>query len=144
MERIVKFMPAIDERNQDPDKDYGIHGVDLIMMLKGSEGAVQFVLHTNWHLPKVQKELINEVVDMNDKMLLKAVLMPSPADLGYYTLERKHSNQYYIESCPYFDGKPCYYDGSGLNARRIYNVLLEEGSDGVWRELEKYYNEIFY
>lgn len=45
--------------------------------------------------------------------------------------------------CEYLDGKPCYYDGSSLNADRIYRVLLNKGSNGVWRELEDYYNEIF-
>jgi len=37
----------------------------------------------------------------------------------------------------------CQYDGSSLNAERIYNVLLEEGDLGVWRELETYYNRLF-
>lgn len=45
--------------------------------------------------------------------------------------------------CQYLDGKPCYYDGSGLNAERIYEVLVAEGSAGVWRELRAYYDETF-
>jgi hypothetical protein len=95
LERITEFAPAFDKRDPDPKKNYGIHGVDLRMVLKGEEGAVQFVLFTGWMLPHVAKELI------------------------------------------------CYYDGSGLNAERIFGVMLREGSDGVWKALEEYYEEIF-
>ena len=46
-------------------------------------------------------------------------------------------------SCQYLDGRPCYYNGSSLNAERIYEVLLREGDEGVQRELEDYYSETF-
>ena len=36
-----------------------------------------------------------------------------------------------------------YNDGFGLNAERIYEVLLKEGSDGVWRELKDFYKNVF-
>ena len=61
MERIVEFNPAYDERNN-PKGNYGIHGVNLRMMLKGDSGVVQFVLYTNWHLPHVQDELESKMV----------------------------------------------------------------------------------
>ena len=66
------------------------------------------------------------------------------SSLGYHSLTPTYEGQSICtESCEYLDGKPCYYDRSGLNAESIYEVLLNEGSDGVWRELEKYYNELF-
>lgn len=42
-ERIVEFTPAFDKRSSDPSKDYGIHGVDMRMVLKGENAATQFV-----------------------------------------------------------------------------------------------------
>jgi hypothetical protein len=48
-----------------------------------------------------------------------------------------------FEPCRYLDGKPCYYDGSSLNAERIFDVLTAEGDEGVWRELEAYYHATF-
>lgn len=45
--------------------------------------------------------------------------------------------------CEYVDGGPCYYDGSTLNAEPVFDVLLREGSAGVWRELRKFYMETF-
>lgn len=38
-ERIVEFTPAFDKRSSDPSKDYGIHGVDMRMVLKGVTAA---------------------------------------------------------------------------------------------------------
>jgi hypothetical protein len=142
MEKIVKFYPAFDRR-KDPKGNYGIHGVDMRMILKGDKGAVQFVLYTNWHLPHVQEELNIKAIGQ-DSIYISAILNPMPADLGYHSPVPIYEGQSVAsESCEYLDGKPCYYDGSGLNAERIYEVLLKEGSDGVWRELEDYYNIIF-
>lgn len=58
MERSLQINPAWDKRNPDPAKNYGIHGVDIRMVVKGKEGAVQFVIYTQRHLPKVIKELV--------------------------------------------------------------------------------------
>lgn len=143
MEKLVEFYPAFDKRNPDPSKNYGIHGVDLKMVLKGDKGAVQFVLYTNWQLPHVQRELNRKAIG-EDEVYIEAILNPMPADLGYHGPVPLYEGQNICtKSCEYLDGKPCYYGGSGLNAKRIYEVLLNEGSDGVWRELEEYYKELF-
>lgn len=136
LERIVEFTPAFDKRHRDPSKNYGIHGVELRMVLKGEAGAVQFVLYTNWQLPHVTREL-------DAKRGSHTLCHPMPADLGYHSPSPRWDDQTAQPDCPYLDGKPCYYDGSGLNAERIYGVLLREGSDGVWRELREYYDELF-
>lgn len=141
MERIVEFDPAYDERNN-PKGNYGIHGVNLRMILKGDKGAVQFVLYTNWHLPHVQDELTKKVVG-GDELDIKMIFKPTPADLGYHSYKPMYEDQYRTENCQYLDGHECYYDGSSLNAYRIYDILLKEGSKGVWRELEEYYNDVY-
>ena len=132
LERRVEFSPAFDKRNPNPAKNYGIHGVDLRMYVVGPRGAVQFVLYTDWHLPHVDEELRAK----------GARLAPTPADLGYHSPIPTYEGQedYSRDDCHLLGGR-CYYDGSGLNAERIYDVLLREGSDGVWRELEAYYDE---
>ena len=69
---------------------------------------------------------------------------PLPADLGFhspkpvYKGQRRSSNE-----CQYLDGKPCYYDGSGLNAKRVFGILVKKGGEAVWKELEDYYKETF-
>ena len=134
LERIVNFAPAFDRRNPDPKKDYGVHGVTLRMILKGEKGATQFVLYTNWQLPHVQEEF-------DDKAINLFSYKPLPADLGYHSPSPQYEGQT-KRKCDILGGD-CYYDGSGLNAERVFDILLQEGDEGVWKELERYYNVIF-
>lgn len=134
---MVEFDAAFDRRDPDPLKNYGIHGVEVRFVLKGKKGAVQFLLFTNWMLPHVQKEQDGRHGD-------HIFCHPMPADLGYHSYKPTYEGQVSItEKCSYLDGQPCYYDGSGLNAERIYQVLLQEGDKGVWHELEEYYKQVF-
>jgi hypothetical protein len=163
-EREVSFTPAYDKRDPNPSKSYGIHGVELRMILKGKLGATQFVLFTNWQLPHVTVECDARFVknirgpDIEtitaalhgleaprrslDDIALKCTYHPTPADLGYHWRTPQYEGQEAREDCHALDGASCYYDGSGLSANRIYEVLLREGSEGVWRELEKEYREL--
>ena len=132
LRREVSMTPAFDKRDPNPSKNYGIHGVDLRMYVIGARGAVQFVLYTDWHLPHVDEELRAK----------GSLIGPTPADLGYHSPIPTYEGQenYAHDDC-HLLGCRCYYDGSGLNAERIFDVLRSEGSDGVWRELEAYYDE---
>lgn len=134
MERIIEISPAFDKRHKDPSKDYGIHACDLRMVLKGELGAMQFVLYTGWYLPHVVEELSRK----------GGLLKPLPADVGYHSPKPMYDGQEAIQDeCPYLDGKPCYYDGSGLYADTAFKVLLKGGSDALWKFLEKEYVERF-
>lgn len=136
MEKIVSFSPAWDKRNADPNKNYGIHGVELRFVLKGKLGATNFTIFTNWHLPEVQQSL-------NRKRSPES-LLPLPADFGYHSPKPLYDNAPPItDDCPYLDGKPCYYDGSGLYAEKVYERLLREGDGAVWEELEESYKDRF-
>jgi hypothetical protein len=143
LQRIVTFSPACDKRDPNPSKNYGIHGVDLRFVLKGEKGAVQFVLYTMWQLPHVTKENASrryEAVGGDSHWMER----PTPADLGYHSLAPHYEGQTVIqESCEFLDGRPCYYDGSSLNAEPVYHRLLAEGDAGVWSALEDYYRRVF-
>lgn len=143
MEKIVSFSPAFDKRHADPAKNYGIHGVDIRFVLKGKSGAVQFLIYTNWHLPKVQNEMNAHALRSCDKYAIES-LLPMPADFGYHSKCQQYEGQESItDSCEYCDGQPCYYDGSSLYAETVYKRLVQEGDSGVWDELQKYYEEKF-
>lgn len=45
------------------------------------------------------------------------------------------------EFSPAFDRRDP--DGSTLNAEPVFEILLKEGSAGVWRELREYYDRTF-
>ena len=141
----ITILPAWDKRDPDPNKNYGIHGCELRFVLKGPLGAVQFVVYTNWHLPSVTKELItsksmNQPIGGDPHWRCR----PRGADLGYHSPTQRYEGQQPTKNCQYLDGRQCYYDGSSLQAEEIgMPILLQEGSEGVWKLLEKRYNQLF-
>lgn len=147
LEQIVQFEPAWDKRSDDPKKNYGIHGVELRMVLKGNKGATQFVLYTGWLLPSTlglpDDGTDLELYQYTDRLHERhSKYYPSPTDLGYHAKEPQYEDQYVRTDCEYTGGI-CYYDGSSLNAYYPFRELLTKGSDGVWAFLEMYYNHLF-
>jgi hypothetical protein len=140
MERITKFKPAYDERHN-PKGNYGIHGADLLMILKGEHGAVQFVVYTNWYLPNVRDELINKPI--RDSLDIKCRFLPMPADLGYHSKKPIYEDQELLTNDCELTGGDCYYDGTACGAESVYDVLVEKGSDAVWDILEERYIDVF-
>jgi hypothetical protein len=137
MEKIVTITAAYDKRHDDPSKNYGVHGCELRMVLRGELGATQFVLFTNWQLPHVAEEFKARDVS-------RSLLEPMPAGFGYHSPKPMYEGQDVVgDSCEYLDGKPCYYDGGGLYAETVFERMLKEGDEGVWAELEQSYVERF-
>ena len=137
LEHVLKIYPAFDKRNLNPKKNYGIHGAEMCFYVKGRKGAVQFVLHTNWHLPHVMNEFKGS---SSDKLFL--FLKPLPADLGYHSRKPHYKGQR-KDRCNILKGGKCYYDGSALNAENAFYVLVSKGSNGLWKFLENYYKGVF-
>lgn len=140
MEKITHFRPAYDKRNVN-GKNYGIHGAELLMILKGDYGAVEFVVYTNWHLPHVQAELLKT---RNDELDIKCSFLPFPSNLGYHSKQAMYEGQDVASTnCEYCDREPCYCDGTSLGSTEVFNILVKEGSDAVWTFLKKYYVDTF-
>lgn len=160
MKKLVTFKPGFDRRDPDPSRNYGIHGMEIRFTLKNYKGVVQFILFTNWlpaggspDLKWFEKVLSTEIKDSPGPMFVTLLinpfippmlLKPLPADIGYHSPKPIYDGQKIAtKECEFLDGKPCYYDGSGLNAVRIFEVLLNEGEEGLWRELQNYHEHIF-
>jgi len=146
-EKIVEFSPAFDKRHKNPKKNYGIGAVRIRFVLKGKKGAVQFLMGTNWFLPETVKEyktkgvkelgLVNLLNDEHDCVGI------SGWDIGYHSKKPMYAGHESIDkNCPYTDGI-CYYDGSGLRAKDIPELLVRKGSDEIWKYLENYYLSTF-
>ena len=131
-EQRVTIEPAYDLRSE----GRGAHGATLRMVLAGPLGATQFVLYTNWYLPGFLE-------DLKAKGAVPEVLTrPIPADLGYHWRTEPYEGCYHRDDCDILGEGGCYYDGSGLNAERVFGLLLTGGSDAVWAELRSYYDEL--
>ena len=136
LERITEWDPAYDKRDPEPSKNYGMHGMNLRFVLKGPEGAITFTVFTNWHLPAVQRELID-----NRNVYS---LTPMAADIGYHSPVPTYEGQEPMPyDCAYVGDKPCYYDGSTLNAEPIFETFVSEGEAAMWALLLDRYNYQF-
>jgi hypothetical protein len=111
------------------------------MVLKGEAGAVQFLVYTNWQLPHVVAEQARKESDAD---LYRLLWQPMGADVGYHSPTARYEGQDRAqESCPYLDGAPCFYDGSGLAAETMLALLIAKGSDAVWEALQERYDQLF-
>lgn len=135
IERTVTFFPAWDRRSSDPRKNYGVHGVEIRFLLKGDDGAVQFVVYSNWMLPEVQRE--------HDARGFDRLSRPMAADLGYHSPRPRYDGLTPMAGECDVIGGTCFYDGSSLNAEPVFEALLRGGSDAVWTHLTDFYREQF-
>jgi len=131
-EKITYFRPAYDKRDTDPHKNYGIHCVDCFMVLKNEKGAVHFMFSTGMWL-KQNRDLSK---DMNK-------LFPMGVDVGYHSPTPHFEGQNAHGKCQWLDDRECYCDGSALRAEEWIEVLLNEGSDPIWKMLEEEHNILF-
>jgi hypothetical protein len=115
--REIKWEPGYDRRSE----GMGQHCLSVRFLLKGEKGTIQFLLMTSWYLDGSYGK-------------------PLPADVGCHSLTPQHEGQrLQREACEALDGRPCYYDGSGLAADKVFERLVREGEEGVWDELERFY-----
>ena len=138
MKKEIKILPGYDKRKE----GYGIHGCNLQFILKGKKAAVVFSVFTNWMTPEVQEETDKRPPSPSHPYLFHK---PLPADIGFHALKpfEDYLKEYKQEKCCYLDDRPCYYDGSALQAQDVFNILTTKGSDGVWKYMEKCYKETF-
>lgn len=59
-------------------------------------------------------------------------------DLGYHCSFQPHEYSFGNE-CDLLPGGRCWYDGSSLNAKELFEKVRREGTDTLWQELEDYY-----
>lgn len=134
-ERIVKISGAYDKRHPDPSKNYGICGCIIWFILKGPKGAVHFQIGTDWHLPEVQRELMN-------RFPRDGLVQPRGWDVGYHSPKPMYEGQSSLGSCDIL-GCECYYDGSSLLADEWVPDFIAGGTDWLWPRLEQEYKERF-
>ena len=144
LERITTFEPAFDKRHDDPNKNYGICSVRCRMVLKGEKGAVQFLFLTGMFLPETVKEYYKTKMDLFHTYSGGDQAYYMGFDVGYHSHKPRYEGQTSsTKNCEVLDGKPCYCDGSSMEAEKYMDILVREGSKKIWEMLEKYYKEIF-
>lgn len=122
MEKIIQFKPAFDKRDPNPLKNYGIHCMEMYMVLKGELGAISFCVYTGWYLQHIEEG--------------------SPANgaaICYHSYKPKYEDQAIGDKCEYLNNSKCYCDCSYIAAGHLFNEFVEKGDCVVWQELENRY-----
>ncbi len=141
LNKSLDIAPAWDRRHSDPRKNYGVSGVEMRFYLTGPEGAVQFLLHTNWQLPNVTRE--QEETSTTPEHV-RALMRPCPMDLGYHSRVPMHEGHTPIGmACSVLGTDTCYYDGSNMMAKTAFNKLLTGGYKALDQYMLEFYNSTF-
>lgn len=96
LERITKFKAAYDKRSTDPKKNFGIHCVQVFMVLKGKKGAVHFTFSTGMYLPETLQRMYEEGSPRPTKMPSGkwwSVIEPMGYDVGYHSPKKIYEGQ---------------------------------------------------
>jgi hypothetical protein len=137
LRREITIRPAYDKRDPNPNKNYGIGACRLFFSVTGPKGAITINFGTNWYLQSTIKEYKDKF-----KMDLYSTEPIKAWSWDYHSKKRMFKGQHSINKCEYTKGK-CYCDGSYLNSDRYLPILLEKGSEGIFLELEKDYQDRF-
>jgi hypothetical protein len=126
-ERAVVFESGWNDRGG----QYGVHGMEIRFLLRGPKGVAQFVMNAGW-IPG-EKGISPRLADY----------FPSGSDLGYHAHVPQYDGAMEGRSeCPYLDGKPCFYDGSGLQAEPVLTDFIQRGEVAVWEALRERHDDL--
>lgn len=141
LKRVIEWEPAFDKRDPDPGKNHGVHGMEIRFLLKGPDLVVQFLISTNWQLEHVWREWeVKEDFNPRRDKYKHLLCRPMGADLGRHSTTPLYESERMVsKKCEYLDDRPCYYDGSGLNAEELLKKLIAEGEEPVWKRMTEAY-----
>lgn len=128
LRRETRWEPAFDR----VEEGYGVHGVNCRWLLFGDQGVVQFLIYTNWNLPEVRARLERERFE-------HLFCRPLAADFGHHWSTPTYEGEQTMNTCDLLPEGKCFYDGSGLYAKKVLDRLISEGSEAVWSEMEAEY-----
>jgi hypothetical protein len=128
-QRVMWATPAFDFRGGEDD-NYGQHGVELHFAKRKGRKVVSFTVFTGWSVSGQRT-----IMDGED------ISFMSPGLYTHYKFKKdtpKYIREYgKHEECPFLKNG-CWGElGSGLYSDVVMNRLVNEGSFGVWDEIEK-------
>lgn len=130
LERRVQFRPGFDKR--DTPENHGIFGGALWFTVVGPMGAVSFELHTDWYPPSVPQHLWQAMAFRP---------YPKAAHVSWHTPVPAGTPD--AVSCEYSETDYCLPETAYHYADRHRELLLNEGSEAMWAQLEQDYRKEF-
>lgn len=129
--RTIEIHPGYDRR---PSPE-GMHGAEMVFILRGPKGVVTFACFTDW-LPKATQQGLMHGVERSGVIGIQ----PKPLEYAFHAPEPSETVRRVMHTdCPYMDGGVCWTELNTNTAEYIRDLLLQGGSDAVWLELETRY-----
>lgn len=123
MEKLITFRPAFDKTNSETSKNYGIHCMDMFIVLKGELGAISFTIYTGWYLKHCQVD----------------GLKSRGASICYHSPTPIRDDEEISEECCEWINKPCYCDCTYSGADDLFEEFVRLGEEHMWKSLEDWY-----
>lgn len=131
----VKIEPGHAIRKTKGDgENYGVHSVGIRIMLHGPKATISFLMWTGI-VPETEGTGYDEHWVLSPHGLMAA-------DLGYHADAPEYEGQRSME-CIFRESGQCFYDGSGLQAEPVLELMIKRGSGAVLQHLEGYYFSMF-
>jgi len=130
MEQIIQITPAFERGTEG-----GRGSAHIWFCLRGPNGAVTFMVLTDWYLPETK-----EIFEKNGWEFSHSSggAVSTHATWPYEPWQKDTRN----ESCEWLDGAPCYGDIGFLIGDDFFAALVEGGTDALWDKMQKWYDEI--
>lgn len=122
---------------------HGVHGMEVIWLLRGPAGAVQLRAVTDWIpgtlAPGHGYQPDGRYIGVNDDGTIR---WPDGGGIGWHA-KRPQYEGHGVESehCP-LTGGICYYDESLSGADSAVRLFLQRGEQVIWNELEEAYRRL--
>lgn len=145
LEEAVVFTPGYNCPAAGPES-HGVHGMEIMWLLRGPAGAVHFVAYTDWIPGRLSAghglspagsyswESYRHPGEMD---------YPDGADLGYHAHVPQWEGQTAGDVCAWI-GARCFCDGSGLAAADLAREFRNSprGEHVIWEALEGRYADL--
>lgn len=143
LERETVWQAAWDRRDPNPSKNYGIHGVEVSWIVKGPKGGICWSIFTHWMLPHVTREAHNATqrLDVSD-VALRCRYEPTGAGIEYHSIKQRYKGQEQRTGCLLVPGGVCYSDTAFTAGDDLLKLLIEQGGEAVWKDLESRYADL--
>lgn len=137
LERAVQFVPGRDGPSVEDGHYYAVTDLQIRWLLRGPRGVAQFVLGTDW-LPTTAAAAYART-----GRIPATLWAATPQDLGSHTETPQGPwDRLLMPACPYLDSRPCFYEGSTVDAEAVYAAFTTEGEPAIWRALMAKYQTL--
>lgn len=128
VERIIQMVPAWDKTPKAPgEPNYGIHGMEQFWVVRRGPYAIHWRMMLPWYLSQNRQG-----VGVRTSWDYDGI-----GDIGTHGPNALNAAcDYGNGTCPYIE-RECFGHSNALASNALFDVLVRDGAEAVWQQLEK-------